>query len=182
MIRYLASARRIAIFIVALLLSAQLAPTAALACEGAAEEQKITLKPVEWGKEGEAKKEKCPEKEEAAEKLVHFTVVGQWCEYEVKNENAKEKVTLETVALEPNTPKECEFAGPKFCLTQEKPGAGKWCAVGVTLTPKVAGEEKCSTRLLYINKPGKIERMKWIVETKSENGAVTKLVAKQSAE
>lgn len=70
--------RQLAISMTVCLTLASVAPNVVLACEGASAEQKVSLTPIVWSGTG-----KCPEKEGRQ----YFSKLGQWCEYELKNEN-----------------------------------------------------------------------------------------------
>jgi hypothetical protein len=143
-------------------------PALEVRAEGAAEPQKISIKPIEWGEGANAKKEKCPEKGGK----VEFTKIGQWCEYEVKNENAKEKVEIETEVF--GTKPECEgFAGGALCIDVRVPTANNpECNIKVKLAPKGG---PCYRTVEYMNKPKPpaVESETYLrIETKSENNGV----------
>jgi hypothetical protein len=173
MIRYLASVRRVAVFIVGFLLSAQLAPSAALACEGATEEQKISVTPHEWSTGGA-----CAMKENAKkENLVHFNVEGQWCEYEIENKNLNEAVEIKRETLNSPNP-ECVFAGAIRCTRFIKP-KGTECKVTLILKKT----EKCFDTIEYQMKPKNTpQEPSFEVETLSAGGGKTTVTAKQIVE
>ncbi|HSZ14381.1 MAG TPA: hypothetical protein VK790_10150 [Solirubrobacteraceae bacterium] len=173
MIRYLAGVRRVAVFLVGFFLSAQLAPSVALACEGAAEEQKISVTAHEWYKGGA-----CATKENAKkEALVNFNVEGQWCEYEIENKNLNESVEIKRETLNSPNP-ECVFAGAIRCTRFIKP-KGAECKVTLVLKKT----EKCFDTIEYQMKPKTTpQEPGFEVETLSAGGGKATPTAKQIVE
>jgi hypothetical protein len=142
---------------------ASIGPSVAIACEGGgAEPQKISLNPIEWSGEGK----KCPLDGKGR---VEFTKVNQWCEYEVKNENAVEQVKVKFVGIASEPP--CEFGGGVFCFGFKAPKE-KECQEGkTTLT---AGGGKCFARVEYLKKPAIESEEIFVVKTVSEPGNAEK--------
>jgi len=137
---------------------ASVGPSVAIACEGGGEEpQNISLKPIVWSGGGA-----CPEKEGK----VHFTVVKQWCEYEVKNENEKENVTLENSGQTQELG--CVFL-EALCLEGRAAAKEPECKKGGELAAKGG---KCYAALEYFKKPAGPEEMGSWVKTKSAPGNV----------
>jgi hypothetical protein len=133
---------------------------------GGEEAQKISIAPVE-SNEGN---KKCP-KENAAHDAVFETLKVDWCEYEVKNKNAKEAVTL--VAFEVGALPACEFGKKVYCIGFRK-AAGKQCTVEPVRTRLLAGGN-CFLALEYENAPkppATEEETKFRVKTKSAGGVV----------
>jgi hypothetical protein len=155
MIWFLASVaiRRVAtMVVVSLLLSALLMPGAALA-----EPQKISIKNFAWSGGGT-----CPEKEGK----ISFTVLGQWCEVEIKNENAIEAVLVEKEQLKVFTG--CILMGG-LCISTKVPANKPECEEKKT---KLAAGKACFNKLEYAKKPAGIEEVGYRVETKSTPGNV----------
>jgi hypothetical protein len=131
--------------------------TVACGC-GGPETQNITMKPVLWSGTGA-----CPEKEGQ----VHFTVTGKWCEFEVKNENKAEKVTVLAKAFNfPGGEPGCKELGVE-CVGYKGSRATE-CKTNVTLAAKGG---TCYTRVEYEKKPGITVKVKTFVTTESENNA-----------
>jgi hypothetical protein len=151
--------RALALSLASCLALVSIGPSVAIACEGGGETQKVSLKPIAWGGGGA-----CPEKEGK----VHFTVVGQWCEYEVKNGNAVETVTIEEGVLTFETA--CTFGGGVFCLSIKTSAKTPECKHGLVLA--VSGE--CYSALEYIKKPASKSETAFRVKTES---APNKVVA-----
>jgi hypothetical protein len=130
---------------------ASIGPGIAIACEGG-EPQVISVKPIVWSGGGE-----CPIKEAR----VHFTIVGQWCEYAIKNENLVEKVNVQLTEL--GFELGC-FGGGGNCVGITPAGKAPECEKGLKLA--VAGE--CYDRLEYLKKPAAKSTVSFAVETHSE--------------
>jgi hypothetical protein len=150
----LTNLKRVARVLASLLISAQLLPSLALGCEGVAEVQKLSIKPIESGTGGVASgKGSCP-KVLLKPTVVLFKNLTEWCEYEVKNENAVEKVILEP---KPGiVPKgECEFANEEYCIgfLNKVPVGKNECKKGTVLPVGIGNQ--CYVRVEYEKKPSK---------------------------
>jgi len=99
---------------------------------------------------------------------VRFTALTQWCEYEVENENAVERVKIEAEALLFNPG--CGFGGGVFCLRFSVPGNMPKCEGGGVVELPLLG--RCYTRLEYREKPAALEETDYRVETKSNPGNI----------
>lgn len=119
---------------------------------GGGEPQKITMTPIECFENGA--------------KEVEFFAVKQFCEYQVKNGNALEEVTVEGVEV--GLFKGCEEV---LCLVK-KITVGKECSEA--LKTKLPAGGSCFVAIEYSKKPAKAEKTKLRVETKSVNGAVAR--------
>lgn len=136
------------------------APTIAFACEGAgAETQNIKMIPILWSGEGV-----CPEKEGE----VRFIATGTWCEFEVKNENKNEKVTVLAKAFKyPGGEPGCEEL-KVVCVGYKEEARATECKPNVPLAPKGGN---CFVRIEYKKQPKIVVKVKAGVTTESELGA-----------
>jgi hypothetical protein len=138
----------------------------AIACEGAAEQQKIAIGPIEWGEGGTAKKEKCPLKPGTTKVL--FTQEGQWCEFAVENKNNKEEIEIEKVIL----------GNPLAECTGLPKGVGKCINFKVPTIKmpecdpevKLAVNKACVLTIEYENKPKNESNPYFRIETISTGG------------
>ncbi len=126
----------------------------ALACIGsgvAVAAPSISVTNFAWSGGG-----KCPEKEGK----VHFTVVGQWCEYLVKNEAMEESEITELLQTHNEV---CNFGEGVLCLNFKVP-AELECKVKLML----AAGGRCYIRLEYRKKPTEKSQMSLIVVVESD--------------
>lgn len=138
------------------------APTIALACEGGAEEQTLSIKPIKEGG-------KC--EEEAGR--VAFKALTETCEYRVENENATEKV--EVTKRELGFEEQCKGILTN-CLSYVTPANPGECKVGTTLT--VLGV--CYVKLEYTKKPATPPSLASLeMKTKAVGGGVSTRVVGQ---
>jgi hypothetical protein len=158
MIRFFVNMRQVAVFVASLLLSAQLVPSVALACEGTAEEQRISLTPIESGERNRPSGTRTCEN---ARREVVFTIVEQWCEYEVKNNNAREEVTVEVLEAGYERGGECERL---LCLGTLVPIRRPLCEAGRT---RLVITRECYISVEYLRKPRARERALFRVRTRS---------------
>jgi hypothetical protein len=157
--------KRLAACVLAVALSvAQLLPGIALACEGGGTEaQLIVIKPFA---EGEVGGLKVPCHENAVPE-VEYQAPTKFCEFEVKNENMTEEVTIR--GEETNLPIGSECA-EKACLGFTPVEGGRTqCVVNMTKLAALGGA--CYSRIEYKNKPGKSRKAGFDVITKSSGGA-----------
>jgi hypothetical protein len=148
------------------------APTIALACEGSGEEkaQLIRITPIAWN----GRVERCAEKGSD----VNFSSLRQRCEYEVKNENAAEEVTVERDGpIRFSLGGECETLK---CVVFQNTERAPECRTGVRLRRT----EKCYALLEYVGllMVGNKEETKYPVETKSERRNVATTEVSQLVE
>jgi hypothetical protein len=164
--RTLTNIRRGACVLASLLASAQLLPSAALACEGAGTEtQKIVIKEIESG-EGERPtgKKECRKNPEGTK--IAYKVLGEWCEFEIKNENLNEEVEVRSIAW--NLPKTGECW--EKCLASDKPATGAECKeLETKLKPK--GANACYEKMFYVAEPKVETPANYDIITKSTGGA-----------
>jgi hypothetical protein len=163
MTRFLVSVRRLAMFAASLLLLAQLAPSVALACEGGAEEQRVTLTPIERGERNVPSGTRTCEN---ARREVIFTRLEQWCEYEVKN-NTAEEVTVESREGGYEVGSECARL---LCLGTLVSIRRPFCEAGGR-TRLRAGRE-CYVSAEYVREPRARERTLFRVRTRSVGNVV----------
>ena len=135
--------------IVSLLLLALLVPGTALA-----EGQKISLKNFKWSGGGT-----CPEKEGK----LYFSVTGQWCEVQLKNENLVEEISVERE--EAKVTPECNFGEKVLCVATKVPLNKPECEEGKTKLKALGGV--CYNTLQYFKKPASKGEVTYRVETMS---------------